>query len=426
MSNRYGGVIVAVGEALAAIGKVLHGIWYTLESWTIIPIAEILMRLWYRLDPRVYYERLRIRSITAGKVDKKSQKYAVLVVYTNSPLASFTANVIDALGRSPINLVIVANGSITPFLRAQLLETCYVLVERANVGRDFGAYKDAINILMRSEKDIDRLILMNDSMFFFQRGLGRLIADLDGESEFIGLTEVFEYHYHVQSFLLSFGFHAVRSRAFLNFWKRYKPLGTRRWSIHKGEVNLTRRMTKAGFRPHILFQAAQLIPHLRPRPVREVLESVRLLPSYCRPILYREFDKFIGAEGLSIADFEAISQGVRPIGPGNRPAGLQSIHGQLETMDRWNFEIFGNRLIGVIAKRNQVHVGGFLFMKYLGLPLIKRDVFYRGVYSLEEVYRILSDFNEPLRDEVMADLRRAGTSMHFKGLRRILHSHGSI
>ncbi|MBN9049908.1 MAG: hypothetical protein J0H78_10635 [Rhizobiales bacterium] len=426
MGTRGNVVMAAIGDTLASIGKALYGAWYTLESWTIIPLAEILMRLWYRLDPRVYSERLRVRSVTAGKADKKSQKYAVLVIYTNSPLASFTANMINAIGRSDINLVVVANGPITPLLRAQLLDACYVLIERSNVGRDFGAYKDAANILMRSEKDVDRLILMNDSMFFFERGLGKLIADLDGEDEFIGLTEVFEYHYHVQSFLLSFGFHAVRSRAFRKFWKSYKPIGTRRWSIHKGEVSLTRHMTKAGFRPHILFQAAQLIPHLRPRPVRDVLESVRLLPSYCRPLLYREFDTFIGAEGFSATDFEAISQGVRPIGPSNRPAGLPGIHGQLETMDRWNFEIFGNRLISLIAKRNQVHVGGFLFMKYLGLPAIKRDIFYRSVYSLEEVYRILSDFNEPLRDEVMADLRRAGTSMHFKGLRRILHSHGSI
>lgn len=417
---------MAIGDIFAAIGKAIHRAWYTLESWTIIPLAETLMRLWYRLDPRVYSERLRVRSITAGKANKKSQKYAVLVIYTNSPLASFTANVIDAIERSPINLVIIANGSIAPLLRAQLLEACYMLIERANVGRDFGAYKDAVNILTRSEKDVDRLILMNDSMFFFERGLGKLIADLDGEGEFIGLTEVFEYHYHVQSFLLSFGFHAVRSRAFRKFWKNYKPIGTRRWSIHKGEVSLTRHMTKAGFRPHILFQAAQLIPYLRPRPVREVLESVRLLPSYCRPLLYREFDKFIGTSGFSITDFEAISQGIRPVGSGARPAVLPAISGQIDTMDRWNFEIFGNRLIGLIAKRNQVHVGGFLFMKYLGLPAIKRDIFYRGVYSLEEVYRILSDFNEPLRDEVMADLRRAGTSMHFKGLRRILHSHGSI
>jgi hypothetical protein len=58
---------------------------------------------------------------------------------------------------------------------------------------------------------------------------------------------------------------------------------------------------------------------------------------------------------------------------------------------------------------DQAHVGGFLFMKYLGLPIIKRDIFFREVYTLEEIYWVSSEFNGPLRDEIMADLRRGGT-----------------
>src|SRR5262249_37629603 len=153
--------------------------------------------------------------------------------------------------------------------------------------------------------------------------------------------------------------------------------------IHKGEVRLTRRLTKAGFRPYVLFQAAQLIPHLRPRPAREVLEAVRLLPSYCRRQVYREFNRIVGSDRASL---EAISQGVHTVAPGgapSKPATLAALSGQLETMDRWSFHIFTNSLIATIAKRNQVHVGGFLFMKYLGLPIIKRDIFFREVYTLE-------------------------------------------
>ena len=59
MSNGdYGGVVTTISDVFAAVGKALYRALYTLESWTIIP-AEILMRLWYRLDPRVYSERLR-------------------------------------------------------------------------------------------------------------------------------------------------------------------------------------------------------------------------------------------------------------------------------------------------------------------------------------------------------------------------------
>jgi hypothetical protein len=402
---------------------------YWFESWTIIPLTELVMRAWYRLDPRLYIERFRIKAVTQGELDRKSNQYAILALYSSQPLPNFTANIIAALEASPVNLIVVANSRLEPYLRAQLLQRCNLLIERANLGRDFGGYRDGISVLMRSVRDIDRLVLLNDSLFYCQRGLAKLVEDLCGPHEFIGVTEVFEIHYHVQSYMLSFGPAAVRNRVFRKFWRKYRPISTRRWSVHKGEVRLTRRLTKAGFRPHILHQAAQLIPHLRPRPMREVLEAARLLPQSDRRKLYGEFDRIIGTEDLSVPEFEAISQGIRSNAPGAPPskaAALAAIGNQLDTMDRWNFEIFSNKLVSIIGSRNQVHAGGFLFMKYLGSPLIKRDIFYRGVYSLEEIYRILSDFNEPLRDEMMSDLRRGGTGANLRGLLRILHSHGSI
>src|SRR5262249_10190819 len=154
--------------------------------------------------------------------------------------------------RSPLNLVVVSNAELDSYLRAQLLEKCYLLIERANLGRDFGAYKDAINIVLRRARNVDRLGLLDDSLFYFLKGLNKLVSDLDGPQEFIGVTEVFEDHYHVQSFMLSLGPSVIRSRQFRKFWQRYRPISTRRWSIHKGEVRLTRRLTKAGFSPHVL------------------------------------------------------------------------------------------------------------------------------------------------------------------------------
>lgn len=409
--------------------QALHGWRYWIESWTIIPLVEGLLRIWYHLDPRVYLEDLRIRRLSEGNQGLKSNKYVIFVLFSAAPLPAFTANALAAIERSPFNLVIVSNASLDAYLRAELMERCHLLIERANVGRDFGGYKDALSLLFRRTPNIERVVLLNDSVFFFQRGLDRLFTELDGPYEFIGLTEVLQIHYHVQSFMLSFGPNLVRSRVFRRYWKRYRPIGTRRWAIHKGEVGLTRRLTRAGYRPHILYQAAQLIPHLRSKPAREVLESVRLLPSFERRQLYRSFQNIVGAEDASEAEFEAISQGVRAISAGPSGSSHGPLHGlasQLEVMDRWSFDIFANNLIAVIAKRNQAHVGGFLFMRYLGMPVIKRDIVYREIYMLEEIYRMLSDFNEPLRDEAMSDLRRAGSGMYLKGLWRILYNHGSI
>lgn len=430
MSRSSKSVMEVVGDALTWVVRQLGSLGWWFESKTIILTSEGLARLWYHLDPRLYSMRLRIKRVTEGQLDRKSNKYAVFVLYSKTQLPTFTANLIDAIGRSSFNLVIVSNADLSPLLRAWLQEKSYVVIERANLGRDFGAYKDGLGYVMSQEKDVERVLLVNDSLFFFSKGLDSLIAGLDGPQDFIGVTEVMEFHYHVQSYMLSLGRNVIHNTQFVKFWKQYRPVSTRRWSIHNGEVKFTRTLTKAGFRPHVLFQAAELGLHLRRRSIRDVVEAVRLLPEAFRQVLYRQFDEVIG-EGTqveSVSVLEAISQGVVSFPAPNRSDGgrLGAISNQALTMERWNFEILTSKIVALIAERNQVHVGGFLFMKFLGLPVIKRDIFFRQVYALEEVYRILTELQEPLRDEVLADLRRGGTAEHIKGFRKILFRHGSI
>ena len=426
--SRHGG---SWTSSFAGLGKLI-GEWIGfIELWTIIPLVEFLMRLWYRLDPRVYSESLRIRKIVEGQIPVKSDRYIIFVLYTKSTLPQFTTNLIDAVARTDLNLVVVCNGKVDAATQAYLLDNSNLLIERINLGRDFGAYRDAVRALMQRRERIARLILLNDSVFFFKKGLDWLLNELNANHDFIGLTEVFQFHYHVQSFMLSFGQRAIQNETFIKFWKKFRPISTRRWSIHKGEVRLTRQLTKAGFRPHILYQAVQLAPHMRDKPAREVLEAIQLLPSALRWRLYDDFDEILGSgsKSPSIATLEAISQGVRSTrsyGPKTEDNVLSQISDQAAALDRWSLEILVNRIIETIAERNQVHVGGFLFMRYLGMPVIKRDIFYREVYSLEDIYRILSEFQEPLRDEVMSDLRRVGTAMHLNPLLKILYRHGSI
>lgn len=430
--------------------------WFTdfcrwVEHKTLIPLIEGLMRIWFRLDPRVYSLRLRIKAVTKGNVAKKSDRYVVFVVYTKGPLPSFTLNLIEAIQRSPLNLVIVSNVKLDLSARTQLLDRCHLLIERSNIGRDFGGYKDAICILWSQNLNIDRLVLINDSLFFFKDGLDRILGELDGDHEFIGLTEVFEYHYHVQSFMLSFGPQAVRHKRFHRYWRKYRPITTRRWAIHKGEVGLTRHMTKAGFRPHILFHGAQLIAKFRDRSIGELFDAIELLPNAFRPQMYEDsiniYERYVG-QSMGPIGATHIGQPVSPInamfevarrlrfGKGDdadladqRDASIQQLQRLSErttAMDKLALEAVWQEIVSTIATRNQIHVGGFLFMKYLGLPVIKRDIFYREVYALEDIYRILGEFGEPLREEVMADLRRGGTAANLKGFLKLLHRHGSV
>lgn len=421
------------------------GRWFVrrVEVAIIVPLAEGVMRAWYHLDPKVYSKELRIKKVTDGERLKPSKKYAIFVLYTKEAVPSFVETMLRVLRSSDFNLVIVSNNDLSDAIRQTLCGYACLIIERANLGRDFGAYKDGILHVIENLGEVDRLIIFNDSMFFFESGISDLLVRLDHAGDFVGITEVLEHHYHVQSYMLSFGAAVLSSPWFLRFWRKYRPISTRRWSIHKGEVLLTRRLTKAGFRPHVLFQASELAAALKMCTVRQVVEALRLLPRPFREAMYSEFDDVIGDKKereVSIKErqlsIETISQGIHIPGAEHTlivpeyetgiVARLRAVAREARAMEDVRLDILISKLVEMIAERNQSHVGGFLFMKHLGLPLIKRDLVYREVYSLEEVDRILRELNEPLREDVLSDLRRGGSARYLKGFRRLLHNYGSI
>ena len=380
----------------------LHHQRLRMELLLIIPIVELAVRIWYHLDTRVYSSKRRILGVHNGDIANKSQRYALLVLHSNFPLPVFTQNVIDAIRRSPLNLVIVSNVALRDEDRRMLLERSHLLIERVNLGRDFGGYRDGIEVAFEKFPDIERLVLLNDSLFYSEKGLDKLIADLDGPHDFIGVTEVFEHHYHVQSYMLSFGKRILQNKRFRDYWRKYRPISSRRWSIHKGEVKLTQVVVKAGFRPYVLYQGAQLTEHFRRASDFEILSSLDLLPTRLRARLNKEL-----LRGKSLEHVLRVNM---------RNEGYQ----------KWETNRFIKTIVANIARRNQIHIGGFLFRKYLGLPIMKRDLLFREVYMIDELYDLLTDFREPLRDEIMSDLRRGGTAENLKGFRRLLYRHGSI
>ena len=421
-----------VYDILTFVGRFLYQTWRTLELIFVIWPIEFAMRLWWALDPRVYFQKLRIKRVNEGTVAKRDGVFYVFVLYCKSQLPEFTENGLNAIAGSPHNLIIVSNTTLSPLIKKKLLNKCHKLIERKNVGRDFGAYKDGVNYVLEHYPDAGRIVIVNDSVFFLRRNLDKLIADLNGPYEFIGITEVHQFHYHVQSFLLSFGGDAIKSKTFIRFWKRYLPINTRRWAIHNGEIRLTRVMTRAGFRPHILFQAAHLLQHLQSMPAREVIENTRLLPTEIRSQIYSNYLSVLGerysATGLSTV--EAIASGVRPISNGAVRATADSQVNRLSSraadMEQVSLGIFPSQIIHSISQNNQMHHGGLLFIKYLDLPLLKRDIFYRELYSLEDIYEFLTNIGEPLREEMLGDLRRSGSGAHLRGLFRIMFRHGSL
>jgi hypothetical protein len=357
-------------------------------------VLEGIQRLSNRLDPRVYSEAKRIRSVREGGQEKAGGKFFVLVLYCTDTLPAFTRTIIDAVARSPFNLVIVSNAQLTDDLAEELRGKSRLLVERNNIGRDFGGYKDGVAIVLR-RFDVERLVIANDSVFYLSDGLEDLLVKLDGPHDLIGVSEVYDHHYHVASFLMSFGRRVVESAAFREFWRGYKPLGSRRWAIFRGEGELSAQLLRGGFRPHILYRAVHLRPYLTNDDA-----VLPLLPLQVRAWLAG------GGEARSTTLLHKIGIALKWLrgSPPAKPAGTDLV-------------------IDEIMGRNQMHAAGLMFRKFMGLPLIKRDLYYRDVYSIEDLAAVVADQPSGLREEIIADLRRRGNSQQLGVFGRLLHRH---
>ena len=427
-------------RALAA-REPISGLLSRMELLYIVYPVEAFQRALNHLNPRLYSERLRIRRVSEGRLRHEHKRFVLFVFYGRESIPAFTQTVIDAIARRGLNLVISTNAKITAGLREALLEKSCLLIERADLGRDFGGYKDGISIIEKRFGVPDRLILLNDSLFFFEKGLDEFIERFDGDADLYAMTEVFEHHYHLGSFALSLGGVVLRSKRFRRYWKAYRPVSTRRWSIHKGEVGLTQTLMRAGFKPHVLYHGAKLLASLSKLDSQGYLSVLRLLPAGLRAPLYIQYDEFQeNQRDATLSAIKSLSRGVSRLSASNEEERDDLREASVQHLLRLNHEAATNHLeqarwvsknicretVATVTRRNQMHAGGFLFRHFLGMPGIKRDIFYREAFRLEEIDTILADWKEPLREAVMADLRHKGTQAHLKGLARILVKHGSI
>ncbi len=434
---RFKVAVQAIANYVAGLRRSLR---YGVESLFIVQPVEALTRFWCHLDPRVYSEPLRIKRISEGRIARKGNRHVLLVVYDKESIPAFIRTLMDAVGRSRLNLVIATNAKISPALRAALLEKCCLLIERADLGRDFGAYKDGISIIQKRFGPPDRLILLNDSLFYFEKGLDEFIEAFDGDAELIGMTEDVCFYYHIQSFALSFGPQVLANRRFQRYWRDYRPISTRRWAVRKGERNLTRQLLRAGFKPRILYPAAKLVPHMRKCEFGGLLESVRMLPSVAQNPLFRRLVELRMVQTTApLPMLDTLSRSVRrlqKVAVADRSLQAANIGEILAISQRsishhkhheeWAVETLGERIVDAVADNNQMHFGGFLFMRYLNMPGVKRDIYFRELYPFEEVEEHFSHLPFAMKEEVMADIRRRGSKRLLTGIAWVLARHGSI
>jgi hypothetical protein len=327
-----------------------------------------------------------------GAPDPATPKRVAVVATCPSDVSLFcTLNLVKALTDSGFYVLAISNKRLADTDRKQLLAQCHYLIERYNVGRDFGAYK--IGIRWFADKGMldkaDYLALTNDSMFYTKSFSKQLAEFLTVDEQWYALFENYETHYHAQSFFQVFRKDVFNSASFRGFWNDYKPYSSRRHAIDQGEVLLSWTLRKAGFHVGVLYSSDRVCADVRKALSREPWD---------RDVVFA-LKHSMGHSFYSIADED------------------KNAHVFEQTMiAEFDREVYvaaaADDLVHCLAHqievRNPTHSVALLCNILYEAP-IKRDVVYRGVIHLGTLLTHCRGFDDQEKRRMRDDMKMRGT-----------------
>ncbi len=191
-------------------------------------------------------------------------------------IQDFVVNHVVALHAAGLSVVFASN---CPVLDAASLERvkpfCAAIVLRHNIGHDFGAVRDALRLLGLPRDNTKSLLIANDSVFGPLQDLGPILDRIDfDKADLWGATESWQHRYHLQSFFLVAGRHALISPAWEKFWRRMRLVQSRYWVVQRYEIGLTQAMLASGLRCAAIWSydsLTKMLPRANPDDDRQTI-----------------------------------------------------------------------------------------------------------------------------------------------------------
>ncbi|MFC5991919.1 rhamnan synthesis F family protein [Limoniibacter endophyticus] len=317
-----------------------------------------------------------------GHLHHSGNVYAIFLIWQPSGIPWYVRNALNALADTGVNVVLVINHPMTgDDLEEVKLKSKKILI-RNNAGFDIGGFKDATLYCLEEFPEADRVIYLNDSTYFFENGLVDLFKRLaDSKADVTGAFENWEIKYHIQSFCFSVHGDVFRAEYFRDFWINYLLIDSRLWAIKAGEIGLSRAIVPKARTIEILYSPNDLRAPLGRLSKEDLLALSRYTPAPTR---------------LRMSDLSEMSP----------PEIIDSV-------------------IAAIGQRSQIHTGGFLYRRFLGCPLMKRDLLYRLQFTSDEIEQALREIgHEDHLPQIMTDVRRKGSLLHLPFLKKLQAASG--
>ncbi|MFI4957045.1 MAG: hypothetical protein ACHQAX_07560 [Gammaproteobacteria bacterium] len=292
----------------------------------------------------------------------QGQPILLIALYQQGKLRPDIARLLVLAKEMGLYVIGVNNATLTAALHDYF--DCYI--ERVNFGRDFASYKVGFEKVFHllNNAHCPRLLMLNDSVYYDTSRLKPFLDRLVHPAvEVLGATDNHEITYHFGSFCLSIDGRILRHPLFQRYWAEYKSTDVRLLVIYRGELELSRCLKACVSNP-FQFRALYDLGFLERTLSDKANMETFLLLSRRSPHLAPHLLRSRLSASPSITEILAYSK-----------------------------------------QRGQIHLNA-AFLVFAGLPLVKLDGFYRGVFSEEDVNNICNQLPTMEAEELKSLLLR--------------------
>lgn len=373
-----------------------------------IPIKLFLMFLKYWVILKNGYDAYRLKGYTTAVTDVRDcmpasgqNCYAIFVYYEPDGRFSKSArNILSALQKQSVDTLLMCNHPLSSEQDEAISQLTHKVITRENQGFDFGGYKDGVHYLKENDIPVDKLLVLNDSVYYFSTGLDAFVEGLLQSQDAIAAFENWEvpHAYHLQSFALSVSGKIFLSFQFTSFWSNYRPVSNRLHAIENGEKQLSKAILSAAGSVQVLYSTENVIEDFETI-LPKGFERFFSLPHINRgKILFRALNEQKGKPNATVVNTE----------------------------DDEDLEKYLVAKSISVAPFSPIHSGAYYFAK-LKCPIVKKDLVYRAVFDFWEVAAIFNGvFSHDEVQELLSMLRKKGTLYSLSKRQRMMAHVGAL
>jgi len=328
--------------------------------------------------------RRRLRRLAGSWPQRPSglRRLAIFAAFHGPEVNFSNLAYLRSLHAADFHVVYLHNGPMSAATVEKLEPLCAAVLERPNLGQDWGCFKDGFLNLRRYGwlDNIEWLLFCNDSVHCLGDQAGeRFAMELDQhlstiKEPVLGLYENLQLWQHLQSFFVAVRLEVFNDPIFVNFWKSYLPLSHRYHAINKGEVSWSLRVLNR-YPRRVLYTPGALADYAyKAFKDKTYLGISRLLiPKCCASVV----------DGLRSCLAEEISV--------DSDLKLWARSGRFFTTGF----VYWDQLValgGIFESTNTSHSCALMFTALLGSPFLKKDICRHNIYTLAQLRQFLKYF----------------------------------